>query len=65
MQKAKTKRPPAPAKKAAIKKRRVPQTAQQTIPYREMLKDGVCRVQPGYYTKTIEYEDTNSAVASA
>ncbi|HCC35776.1 MAG TPA: conjugal transfer protein TraE [Ruminococcaceae bacterium] len=30
-----------------------------------MLKDGVCRVQPGYYTKTIEYEDTNYAVASA
>jgi len=30
-----------------------------------MLKDGICRVQDNYYTKTIEYEDINYAVASS
>ncbi len=39
-------------------------SAQQTIPYVEMLKDGVCRVRDGYYTKTIAYEDINYSVAS-
>ena len=33
--------------------------AQQTLPYREMYRDGVCRVADRYYTKTIEYEDIN------
>ena len=39
-------------------------SAQQTVPYLEMLKDGVCRVRDGYYTKTIAYEDINYSVAS-
>ena len=39
-------------------------SAQQTVPYVEMLKDGVCRVRDGYYTKTIAYEDINYSVAS-
>ena len=39
-------------------------SAQQTVPYVEMLKDGVCKVRDGYYTKTIAYEDINSSVAS-
>jgi len=43
----------------------VPGTAQQTIPYREMLRDGICKVREGYYTKTIEYEDINYSVASS
>jgi len=30
-----------------------------------MLKDGVCRVSDNYYTKTLEYEDINYAVASS
>ncbi|MDR1131715.1 MAG: conjugal transfer protein TraE, partial [Oscillospiraceae bacterium] len=29
-----------------------------------MLRNGVCRVRDGYYTKTIEYEDINYSVAS-
>ena len=58
------KRPPIPAK-SGKRKRKGPQSAQQTIPYREMLKDGICRVQDNYYTKTIEYEDINYAVASS
>ncbi len=60
-----TKQRKRPAKRAAAKKRRGPQTAQQTIPYREMLRDGVCRVNDNTYTKTLLYEDINYAVASA
>ena len=41
------------------KKKDIPTTAQQTLPYREMYRDGVCRVADRYYTKTIEYEDIN------
>jgi len=29
-----------------------------------MLRDGICKVREGYYTKTIEYEDINYSVAS-
>jgi len=29
-----------------------------------MMKDGICKVREGYYTKTIEYEDINYSVAS-
>lgn len=46
-------------------KRKVPATAQQTLPYREMYRDGVCRVANDYYTKTIEYEDINYQLAQA
>lgn len=63
MSKAK-KRPPVP-KGRGKKGRFVPGTAQQTIPYREMHPDGVCRVSGNYYTKTIRYEDINYAVASS
>ena len=59
-----TKRPPIPAR-SAKRKKRGPQSAQQTIPYREMLQDGICKVREGYYTKTIVYEDINYAVASS
>jgi hypothetical protein len=57
---AKLKNPPRTAKR----KSNVPRTAQQTIPYRELLTDGVCRVREGFYTKTVEYEDINYSVAS-
>lgn len=53
-----------PARSKARKKRG-PQSAQQTIPYREMLKDGICKVKEGYYTKTLAYEDINYSVASS
>lgn len=56
------KRPPARAKGG--KKPGVPTTAQQTIPYRQMLPDGICRVNDQFYTKTIQYEDINYSVAS-
>ena len=57
------KRKPIPAR-SGRRKRPVPQTSQQTIPYREMLKDGICKVREGFYTKTIEFEDINYSVAS-
>ena len=57
------KRPPVPPRSGKPKKRG-PQTAQQTIPYREILKDGICKVREGFYTKTLSYEDINYAVAS-
>ena len=55
---------PVPAK-SGKKKGRGPQTAQQTIPYVEMLRDGICKVREEFYTKTVEYEDINYSVASA
>lgn len=54
----------APAK-SGIRKKRGPQSAQQTIPYKEMLRDGICKVREGFYTKTLSYEDINYAVASS
>jgi len=40
-----------------------PRTAQQSIPYRTMHKDGVCRVTDRLYTKTITFGDINYQLA--
>ena len=48
------KKPPKPA---------VPRTAQQSIPMQRMFEDGTCRVKPGYYTRTIAYQDINYQLA--
>jgi hypothetical protein len=40
-----------------------PQTAQQTIPYREMYRDGICRVNERRYNKTIVFSDINYHLA--
>ena len=40
-----------------------PQTVQQSIPYREMYRDGVCRVNDRLYTKTVEFQDINYQLA--
>ena len=42
-----------------------PHTAQQTIPYRAVYKDGICRVNERLFTKSIEYEDINYQLAQA
>ena len=47
------------------KGKNIPTTAQQTLPYREMYRDGVCRVADRCYTKTIEYEDINYQLAQS
>ena len=60
---AKATKKPLPAR-STKRKSNVPRTAQQTIPYREMRPDGVCKLREGYFTKTIAYEDINYLVAS-
>jgi hypothetical protein len=40
-----------------------PQTAQQSIPYREMYRDGICRVTDRLFTKTILFGDINYHLA--
>ncbi len=32
-----------------------PQTVQQSIPYREMYRDGICRLTDTLYTKTVQF----------
>lgn len=49
----------AEAKKA--KEKRL--SAQKSIPYREMARDGICRVQDKYYSKTIRFYDINYQLA--
>ena len=41
----------------------VPRTAQESIPFQRMFEDGPCRVRPGYYTRTIQYQDINYQLA--
>ena len=45
----------ARAKKQDNKKK----SAQDSIPFERMYQDGVCRVSPGYFTKTIQFQDIN------
>jgi type IV secretory pathway VirB4 component len=40
-----------------------PRTAQQSIPYRQMYRDGICRVNDRFYTKTIVFSDINYHLA--
>ena len=40
-----------------------PRSAQQSIPYREMFRDGVCRVTDTLYTKTVTFLDINYQLA--
>ena len=45
------------------KKKGVPKTAQQSIPFKEMYKDGICRVNEKYFTKCIQFYDINYQLA--
>jgi hypothetical protein len=40
-----------------------PKTAQQSIPYREMFRDGICRVNDRLYNKTVVFSDINYHLA--
>lgn len=40
-----------------------PQTVQQSIPYKEMFRDGICRVTDRYFTKTVQFHDINYQLA--
>ena len=46
-----------------LPKSNVPHTAQESIPFQRMFEDGTCRVKPGYYTRTIAYQDINYQLA--
>jgi type IV secretory pathway VirB4 component len=41
----------------------VPQTAQETIQYKEMYRDGICKVTERLYSKTIQFQDINFRLA--
>jgi hypothetical protein len=36
---------------------RKPETAQQSIPFKQMYKDGICRVDKKTYNKTVQFFD--------
>ena len=36
-----------------------PKTAQESIPFREMYKDGICQINDRLYTKSVEFGDLN------
>lgn len=38
---------------------KIPESAQETIPYRKAFADGIFETEPGYYTKTLAFEDIN------
>ena len=38
-------------------------SAQDTIPYREMARDGICRVRSNIYSKTLQFYDINYKLA--
>ncbi len=40
-----------------MKKQQKPVTVQQTIRFRRMMEDGICEIVPGFYSKTIKFED--------
>lgn len=44
-------------------KEEIPQTAQQSIPYKAMYQDGVCKVTADFYSITLQYEDINYQLA--
>ena len=43
--------------KQALKKRSKPKSVQETICYRRLMEDGICEIVPGFYSKTIKFED--------
>ncbi len=42
---------------------RLPKTAQQTIPYQEMCRDGICIIGDRYFTRQIQFYDVNYQLA--
>ena len=50
-------------KKKDKKSKKTRMSAQQTIPYVEMCRDGICKVNSRLYTKTIRFNDINYQLA--
>ena len=53
----------AAAMKKAKRDGKLPQSAQQTIPYKEMCRDGICVVNDRYFTKQVQFYDINYQLA--
>ena len=49
--------------KAENQKKRKPFTTQDTIPYKEIYKDGICRTDDNYYSKMVQFYDINYQLA--
>lgn len=47
----------------AQKTKHIPKTAQQSLPYEEMYRDGICKVNERLYTKCIQFGDINYQLA--
>jgi len=62
-EKKRKKKVPRMAYNEVKRKKNVPYTAQESIPYREMYKDGICRVTDRLYTKSIRFGDINYQLA--
>ncbi len=45
------------------KERKIPHSAQESLAYQEMFKDGICRVDNTHYTKSIAFGDINYQLA--
>ena len=58
-------RPPKKGSFFAGLKTDAPQTVQQSIPYKEMYRDGICRLTDKLYTKTVQFFDINYQLAQA
>ena len=58
-------RPPKKGGFFAGLKTDAPQTVQQSIPYKEMYRDGICRLNDKLYTKTVQFFDINYQLAQA
>ena len=52
-------KPQSAQKRRQNAKPAMPRTAQQSIPMQRMFEDGTCRVKPNYYTRTIQYQDSD------
>ena len=50
-------------RKRPRRQKKVRKSAQQTIPYVEMCRDGICKVNSRLYTKTIRFNDINYQLA--
>ena len=60
---ARQRRQIADAVKKAKMQGKIAMSAQDTIPYKEMRPDGICRVTDRFYTKTVQFLDINYQLA--
>lgn len=49
--------------KAAQNKKKVPHSAQDSIPFKEIFRDGICKLNDGSYSKSIQFYDINYLLA--